>query len=289
MLAFKPKEAPILTQIANSGLFQFIMVVVLGVGVTWFVIRTDRPQQWIQRINRFASVTPNPKTAAVKNTEAGIAEDRAELEAPPAAASSWAARAMVASSPETLSAAATAVSATPSTQTTESSSSAQTATTAVRMLEVDNDYLSTIVQLAHNTNSVLQDGEVKIFILPSTTTVTSVQNLNSTNLTVKVNDNTKANYGTASRGFNLNLFLHSANADVSYFSLQLNKVHPNDSLQIPVEFALRKGEKLVIAGNPILSYFEFENDLINTPPFQIIKSADYKNQKTTFAIVIELQ
>jgi len=286
MLAFKPKQDPILTKIAKSGLFQFIMVVVLGVGVTWFVIRTDRPQQWIQRINRFASIAPNPAKVTAQNTEAGIAEDAAEFEAPPATASSWAARSMVASASEMASAAGAAA---PTTLATAGASAAQEATTSIKMLEVDGEYLNTIVQRAHASNSVLQDTEIKIFILPATATLTAVQNFNSTNLKIKVNSEAKANYGTASRGFNLSFFFNAMNTEFSYFDLQFNKVHPNDSLQIPVNFNLRKGEKLVIAGNAILSYFEFETELSNLPPFQILKSTDYRNQKTTFAIVVELQ
>ena len=285
MLAFKPKQDPILTKIAKSGLFQFIMVIILGVGVTWFVIRTDRPQQWIQRINRFASIAPNPATLNVQKTEAGIAEDAAEYEAPPAAANTWAARTMVTSAPEIATTAGTS----PTTLTTAAVSAALEATTLIKMLEVDGEYLNAIVQRAHASNSVLQDTEVKIFILPATTTLTSAQNFNSTNIKIKVNAEAQANYGTAGRGFNLSFFLNAINAEISYFDLQFNKVHPNDSLQIPVSFNLRKGEKLVIAGNAILSYFEFESELANLPPFQILKSADYRNQKTTFAIVIELQ
>lgn len=289
MLAFKPKAEPILTQIAKSGLFQFMMVVVLGVGVTWFVIRTDRPQQWIQRINRFASVSINnpATTTTAQTTEAGIAEDEADLEAPPAAASAWSSRTMVASAPET--AAATATAAAAGAQAADGATATQNVSTTFKMLEIDTEYLNRIVQQAQGANLVLQDAEVKIFTLPVTETISSVQNLNSGNMKVLLSQVSRANYGSVSRGFNLNMSLVSITAGVHALRLEFNKVHPNDNLQIPVEFNLSQGEKLVIAGNPLLSYFEFETDLTNQPPFQILKSADYRNQKTTFAIVIELQ
>ena len=286
MIAFKPKAEPILTQIAKSGLFQFMMVIALGVGVTWFVIRTDRPQQWIQKINRFASVAPNPSsTVTTQNTEAGIAEDSADLEAPPAAASAWAARSMGASAPEMTSGAAlgTASDAV-STKTSNLASAAQMVNIGIVLTEIDNDYLNTIMQKAFAANSIIQDNDIKIFIDPS-----SPPQAQSEKTRLELNQVVRKNYGTANRGFTINMTLIKVNENAYSIRLLLNKIHPNDNFQIPLDFTLRDGERLYITGHSLLSYFEFENDLINTPPFTILKSADYRNQKTTFAIIIELQ
>ncbi|MES2802918.1 MAG: hypothetical protein V4654_10525 [Bdellovibrionota bacterium] len=282
MLAFKPKEIPILTKVARSGLFQFIMVVILGVSVTYFVIRTDRPQQWIQKINRFASVIPNNQTIKkAQNTEAGIAEDAIEFEAPPAAASAWAARSIVASG------SAAAAAATPSTTTSMATSAAQNAAVALQMTETDNEYINTVMQKAFAANSIIQDSEIKIFIEPATSD-SSAQKPSPDKMLLELNQVARKNYGTASRGFTINMTLVTINENAYSIRLQLNKIHPNDSLQIPLEFKLRKGDRLYITGYPLLSYFEFENDLANMPPFTILKSNDYRNQKTTFAIIIEL-
>lgn len=286
MIAFKPKEEPILTQIAKSGLFQFMMVIALGVGVTWFVIRTDRPQQWIQKINRFASVAPNPtSTVTTQNTEAGIAEDSADLEAPPAAASAWAARSMVASAPEMTSGAALGTTSyAASTKTSNLASAAQMVNVGIVLTEIDSDYLNTIMQKAYAANSIIQDNDIKIFIDPSSPTLAQ-----SEKIRLELNQVVRKNYGTANRGLTINMTLIKVNENAYSIRLLLNKIHPNDNLQIPLDFTLRDGERLYITGHSLLSYFEFENDLINTPPFTILKSADFRNQKTTFAIEVELQ
>lgn len=290
MLAFKPKEEPILTKIAKSGLFQFIMVIILGVGVTWFVIRTDRPQQWIQRINRFASVSTNNNvaTTTAQNTEAGIAEDAADLEAPPAAANAWAARSGEAAATPPTPTTATAAPATPTTQGVVPVSAAQNVSVAVQMTESDNEYINSVMQKAFAANSIIQDSEIKIFIEPATNDKSAAKPP-ADSMLLELNQIARKNYGTVSRGFNISMTLIAINENAYSIRFQLNKIHPNDSLQIPLEFTLRKGERLYITGHPLLTYFEFENDLANMSPFRILKSADYRNQKTTFAIIIELQ
>lgn len=287
MLAFKPKEEPILTKLAKSGLFQFIMIIILGVGVTWFVIRTDRPQQWIQRINRFASVIPNTQpTTTAQNTEAGIAEDAADFEAPPAAANTWAAR--TGEADPTTTAATAAAPASPTTQGLSPVSATQNVSASVQMTESDNDYINSVMQKAFAANSIIQDSEIKIFIEPASAD-SPAQKPPADSMLLELNQIARKNYGTVSRGFNISMTLIAINENTYSIRLQLNKIHPNDSLQIPLEITLRKGERLYIAGHPLLTYFEFENDLANMSPFRILKSADYRNQKTTFAIIVELQ
>ncbi len=283
MIAFKPKEEPILTQIAKSGLFQFLMVIVLGVGVTWFVVRTDRPQQWIQRINRFASVAPNPQAT----TEAGIAEDQADIEAPPPPQGTWAMRS--ASSTEMAAAAMTADAAPAAaslttTQSTQGVSAAVSINTTVQMLEIENENLNLILQIARNNNTVLEDDELKMFVIP-TMNITSVQRLNGTNLKVAMNETARVNFGNSTKAATFGLSLTNITQDVYTMNYYLQ---PSD-FSAPVGFTLRKGEKIIIASHSLLRQFEFENELHNIPPFTIFKSADYRNQKTTFAIVIELQ
>lgn len=296
MLAFKPKEDPLLNKMAKSGLFQFIMVVILGLGVTWLVVRTDRPQQWIQKINRFASIAPNTSLQVkAQNTEAGIAEDEAEdeaeFEAPPASANNWAARSIIASSTETISAVSGAALQVSLQSQASASAAAQGISTSVRMLEVDNEYLNTVVQQAYSSNSVLQDSEVKIFMLPSSMAISAIQNLSSTRLNINLGSFAFAGFIVPDRaqGFELRIAYKGLIQDVYSLGFLLEKRHPNDSLQIPIDFNLHRGEKLVIASNAILNYFEFDTEFANTPPFQIFRSADFRNQKTTFAIVVELQ
>lgn len=281
MSAYKPKEVPVFTKVVKGGVFQFFMVVFLGFGVTYFVVRTDQPQKWIQRINRFASVSPKTNSQAL--TEAGLAAPSQDLESPPALVNNWAARGIVSSTSAT---ATTSETVSTSTELSKTASATNSAPRVLRMIEIDNEYLNTLLQQAHAANSVLQDDEIKIFIAPTTTSISSLQVLNTDNIEGNVTVN---NYGTPTRSLSLETTFRAAADNVFSFGLRFKKTHPNGPFAFPVEFALRRGEKLVIAGNSILSYFEFETQLANTPPFQIMKSPDYRNQKTTFALILELR
>ena len=294
MLAYKPKEEPVLTKIVKSGLFQFLMVVALGVGVTTFVVRTDQPQQWIQKINRFASVTPNPQA----KTEAGIAEDQAEFEAPPPEANTWSARA--ASPTETLpreeglAAMAMAAAAPNAAGTQESVSPTATASAPVKlrvqMVEIDYEYLN---GLLNERNGSLNNigGDVAVFrSFPNIQLDQSkIKNLRTDSLDyTSVKTNSVAS-GNSSHWIRFTANVVDLQASTKFFDAAYIKNHPNDNQQIPVELNLRGGELYIISGRGLLTYFDVEPALADVAPFTVFKSVDYRNQKTTFAIIVQLQ
>lgn len=292
MFAFKPKAEPILTQIAKSGLFQFMMVIALGVGVTWFVIRTDRPQQWIQKINRFASVAPNPQA----QTEAGIAEDQADIEAPPPPQGTWAMRSV--SSTEMAAAAMADSAKTPSAGGADSATAgvnsgrtvSATARLRIQMVEIDHEYLNSI------TNERFGDRTTLLGDIISYHSSASIK-LNLANARVLKTDTlifgeTKSNNvsaGNNARWIRMAINAQDLTISPKTFNAIYIKNHPNDAQQIPIDFSLGAGEQIYISGTGLLTYFDLETELANTPPFTIFKSPDYRNQKTTFAIIIELQ
>ncbi len=292
MIAFKPKAVPILTQIANSGLFQFMMVIVLGVGVTWFVIRTDRPQQWIQKINRFASVTPNPQA----QTEAGIAEDQADIEAPPPHQGTWAMRS--ASSTEMAATAMTDSATAPPAGGADNLAAgansgrtvSATARLRIQMIEIDHEYLNTIMNehfgdrttLLGDITSYHSSGPIKLN--PANTRV-----LKTDTLTFGETKSNNVSAGNNSRWIRMIINAQDLSTSPKTFNIIYIKNHPNDAQQIPIDFSLGAGEQIYISGTGLLTYFDLETELANTPPFTIFKSPDYRNQKTTFAIIIELQ
>lgn len=293
MLAYKPKEEPILTKLVSSGLFQFLMVVFLGIAVTWFVVRTDQPQKLIQRINRFASVTPpvNSKTA----TEAGLADDQAEFEAPAAESNSWTARA----ASETNLALTANTSSTTAVINIEPDSNARvtlvsgTAKVLFRMVEIDHDYLDTLTSEKNGRTTDL-GGNIEAFRTFPRVSVDS-SNFKALKTDVLEFSKDKKNQsliaGNLSRGFRLQLQVLDdlQGKTFRFFNMSYTKMHPNDNQQLTFELFLDAEEKTIISGSDIISYLEVENDIANMAPFQIFKSADYRNQKTTFAIIIELQ
>ena len=293
MIAFKPKKEPILTQIAKSGLFQFMMVIALGVGVTWFVIRTDRPQQWIQKINRFASVAPNPKG----KTEAGIAEDQTDIEAPPPPQGTWAMRS--ASSTEMAAAAmaadtATAPSAGGADNTAAGTNSAQTVSATARlriqMVEIDHEYLNSIMNERFGDRTTLL-GDITSYHSSASIklNLANARVLKTDTLTFGETKSNNVSAGNNSRWIRMAINAQDLTISPKTFNAIYIKNHPNDAQQIPIDFSLGTGEQIYISGTGLLTYFDLETELANTPPFTIFKSPDYRNQKTTFAIIIELQ
>lgn len=294
MLAYKPKEDPILIKIAKSGMFQFLMVVLLGVAVTTFVVRTDQPQQWIQKINRFASVSPNPSQQA--KTEAGIAEDQAEFEAPPPQANTWAARA---ASPTDM--AATAESAAAATaqaqalraETGDASPTqtvSETAKVRIQMVEIDHDYLNNIMNERYGDRTTI-GGDV-ISYKSSASIKLNLANariLKTDIMTFGETKNNSVSAGNSTRWIRLAINAQDISSPQKSFTAMYIKNHPNDTQQIPIDLNLAPGEQLYLSGTGLLTYFDLEPDLANAAPFTIFKSTDYRNQKTTFAIIIELQ
>lgn len=296
MLAFKPKEEPFLTKLFKSGLFQFLMVVLLGVGVTWFVIRSDRPQQWIQRINRFASVSPNPSSnlstqsaTSAQNTEAGIAADAADLDAPPAQANAWSARS--ASPTETTMNGEVGTIATAPASLTRIASG--TAKLKIQMVEIDHDYLDTLTGDRNGQVSAVSDDIQSFRSYPDLIVNSSYITVLKTD-TIEFNKDKKdasVTAGNNTRGFVLTFksLDDLPDATARFFDVYFNKNHPNDAQQLRFEMFIAAREKYIISGAGLISYFETESNLANVSPFQIFKSPTFTNQKTTFAIIVELQ
>ena len=295
MLAYKPKEDPILIKIAKSGMFQFLMVVLLGIGVTTFVVRTDQPQQWIQKINRFASVSPN--TSPQAKTEAGIAEDQAEFEAPPPQANTWAARA-TSPAAETAAESTAATASAPQAQAFRAGTGdvgptqtvSATAKLRIQMVEIDHDYLNSIMNERYGERTSL-GGDIIFYKsnAPIKLNITNARILKTDIMTFGETNNNAISAGSNTRWIRLAINAQDIRSVPKMFGLMYIKNHPNDAQQIPIDFSLSGGEQLYISGTGLLTYFDMETDLANAAPFTIFKSADYRNQKTTFAIIIDLQ
>ena len=69
----------------------------------------------------------------------------------------------------------------------------------------------------------------------------------------------------------------------------VTKTVKNSKESIPSEFELQKGHVFFILWKSALSGFEDEVSLFKIPPFQVIQSPEYLNQRTEFVILIEPQ
>ncbi len=88
-------------------------------------------------------------------------------------------------------------------------------------------------------------------------------------------------------GFQANLDLKSVENQTTKGHLNITKISRYEKIELPIEFELQKEALFFINWKTAMSGFENENLLFTTPPFQILKSADFLNQKTEFIILIE--
>ena len=90
----------------------------------------------------------------------------------------------------------------------------------------------------------------------------------------------------------LQLDLKSQRKSKGLFSVDIKLSRSNyQSLTTLFEFNFEavKNSTLLINGRNLLSEFEFKNQLHSVSPFNIFKSVDFKNEKTEFAILVEIQ
>lgn len=282
MLAFKPIEEPFLKKLFKSGVFQFLLVVLLGVGVSFLVIKTDQQQQWFQKINRFASVGISSSKNVPTPAETTAAEALERNLAPPPIS------ATLTNSENTFAATARTI--------TTSQTAITSAVISVEMMEIETEYANSLIQQAQEANPLLMDSEIKAGILINSIVLSSqhFKKLKSENI-APIDGNYFLWTGLAgqneseNRGLNLKFQIEKSASAPIKLKFIFVKLHPNDPIQIPLETSLKKGEKLILIGNNLLSYLEFETDLANIPPFQIFKSPDFKSQRTTFALTVEVK
>lgn len=279
MLAFRRVEESGLKKILNSGFFQFCLVVLLGLLVSYAVVQSDKPQQWIQKINRFSSVgaTSNAKAQALSE------------EAPPIQALTETDPSVVTAPPPT----APATSETQAVATTSATVQVSaTVSLEIEMIEIETEYLTALLRQAQVNNTMIVDGDVKAAALSSVSIYSSqhYKKLKSTRVTLDgpTPSNNMAGLQRSENplGLAYNFILRPTPDGQRVVSIAITKVHASDPFEFPIDFAVKQDISLLIAGNAFLTYFEMEPELANISPFQIFKSPDFRNQRTTFAIVL---
>lgn len=88
-------------------------------------------------------------------------------------------------------------------------------------------------------------------------------------------------------GFQANLDLRSVENQTTKGHLNITKISRYEKTELPIEFELQKDAIFFMNWKTAMTGFENENLLFTTPPFQILKSADFLNQTTEFIILIE--
>ncbi len=293
MLSFKPIDLPIHKKLLKSGLFQFMFVLVLGTIIAYLVVNTNQPQQWVQRINRFKTLSV-PNSAPVKTTLAESSENIEDL----AVATAAPAEVIIeAASQELVNSFATT-----NTERSQATSAAASKTQALKvkimMIEIDREFLNSLFLYAQNQNFLLSDSGIKAASIPDLMKKINIPfvTLKSTNDPVEIDQifsqwsgqNSPNEQDTA--GLQLDLKSHIKSKGLLSVDIKLSRSN-YQSLTTLFEFNFEavKNSTLLVNGRNLLSEFEFKNQLHSVSPFNIFKSVDFKSEKTEFAILVEIQ
>ena len=290
MLSFKPVDLPIHKKLLKSGLFQFMFVLVLGTTIAYLVVNTNQPQQWVQRINRFKTLSV-PNSAPVKSTlaESSEAIENIAVVTPAEVMIEAASRQQVDSFANTN---------TERTQAVSTAAKTQTIKVKIMMIEIDREFLNSLFQYAQNQNFLLTDSGIKAASIPDLMKKINIPfvTLKSTNDPAEIDHifsqwsghNSPNEQDTA--GLQLDLKSQRKAKNLLSVDIKLSK-SSYQSLTPLFEFNFDavKNSTLLINGRNLLSEFEFKNQLHSISPFNIFKSVDFKNEKTEFAILIEIQ
>lgn len=293
MLSFKPIDLPIHKKLLKSGLFQFMFVLVLGTIIAYLVVNTNQPQQWVQRINRFKTLSV-PNSAPVKTTLAESSENIEDLAVDTAAPAEVI---IEAASQELVNSFATT-----NTERSQATSAAASKTQAIKvkimMIEIDREFLNNLFLYAQNQNFLLTDSGIKAASIPDLMKKINIPfvTLKSTNDPVEMDQifsqwsgqNSPNEQDTA--GLQLDLKSHRKSKDLLNVDIKLSRSN-YQSLTTLFEFNFEavKNSTLLVNGRNLLSEFEFKNQLHSVSPFNIFKSVDFKSEKTEFAILVEIQ
>ncbi len=292
MLSFKPAHLPVHKKLLKSGLFQFMFVLVLGASVAHLVVNTNQPQQWVQRINRFKTLAV-PNTTQVQMTETTNQAKKIDepVSMPPAEVI------IEAASQQQVDSFATASLERSQSSPSSTVSKTQTVGIKVLMIEIDREFLNNLFLYAQNQNFLLADSGIKAASIPDLMKKINIPfvTLKSTNDKVEIEQifsqwsgNNRSSEQDAA-GLQLDVKSQKKTKDLLSVDIKLSRSsYQSQTILFEFNFEAVKNSTLLVNGRNLLSEFEFKNQLHNVSPFNIFKSVDFKNEKTEFAILIEI-
>lgn len=304
MIAFRPAKKPFVKTLIGNSLFQLITISMIGVSVAIYVNKTDQPQKWIQKINTFSSTraqtqqtTTAPTLDSSNSTEAQSTQDSSLSESENTEFKSLSSNE---ASTRTVSDTLNTVSQTEISNNSKISqvTASVHATLSLKILELDNETTNLLIKQMLDNNKLLVDSDIKAGLVKDFDKITSQKskNLKSENLNLIEDESyllwlgNNAQDDAEKKGLLLSFdILKSADNPTNILKFLLDKFHPNSPTRIPIITPFEKNQTLIVIGNSILSYFEFEPELSRIAPYQIFKSTDFKNQKTTFIISVEFK
>lgn len=303
MQAFKPKSVPLTKKFFQSTTTHVALLLIGTVFVGQYVIRSEEPQRWVQKITRSQGVTKSKsKFDDSSVNDSGVAESASE--ASQKNQQNWNPQAQL----ESLRNKEIAVNAnveqpiqTGSSASTEANAAGnpETIEPTFRVLYAEVPIATMNRWVSDSSNAGLyqnlQDysaGIVPEFRKKMDSTVRVLKSAEKKLAPGQSDTNFSGTVGEESGqiiGIATNIEFRNQENGVVHGSIMVNRTQRQGRENFPAEFDLPRGAALVLMGTIKSNSFAAEREQLSMPPFQIFKSPDFAARKTEFVIILEAE
>ncbi len=278
ILAFKPPPVSKSKTFFESGHFQIFILVVAAAVMAYFIVKTDRPQNWVRKFSYYQKVNLKKDLPPEQQTTASAAskDDSETVEL---------------SVSENVNTNEFATAGENTVQNLQQSSDVKLTYSEVSR-EVLNSWVTESQALGLYQNYT---GDLSAGILPNFKSRTSIKfkDLKTEQKKMFLKKTEALISGKTIEetseflGLQINIDLKSKENNTTQGHMKITKISRPGKVDLPIEFELQKGAVFFINWKSAMVGFENENSLFSTRPFQILQSQDFLNQKTEFIILIE--
>lgn len=306
MQAFKPKTVPMTKKFFQSTVTHVILLLAGALFVGQYVIRSEEPQRWVQKITRSQGVTKAKAKFEDKasNEASGISESASEADGPEDQLKSLRNKelAVNANVEQPIQAGSSSPTGLPDAGGSGSSPTARDASAnepnfRILYAEVPTAVVNRWISESSNAGLYQNLQEYSAGIIPefrkkmdATARIlkSSEKKLgpgqSDTNFSGTVGDESGQIIGIAT-----NIEFRSQENGNLHGNIMVNRTQRQGRENFPAEFDLPKGAAFFLLGAIRSNSFQAERDQLNMPPFQIFKSPDFAARKTEFVIILEAE
>ncbi len=278
IFTFKPLPVSKSKTFFESGFFQIFILILVTAISAYFIAKTDRPQNWVKKFSYYKKTNDSTKNNLQKNNT----ETDSSVEATPADVE------IVAPVSANINQFAPAA-------TVAANSSQFFSEIKLTYAEITRQDLTTLVTESQRLGLYQNNLDISAGIYPDykSKSLTKLKILKTEQKKFFLNKTEALLSGktfdetSTFVGLQINIGLKSTENQTTQGHLNVAKISRSDKIDLPLEFELQKNALFFVNWKTAMVGFENEPDLLNTPPFQILESQDFLNQKTEFIIMIE--
>lgn len=287
MIAFKPIPESRSKTFFSSGAFQVFIIIFVAALVAYFIVQSDRPQSWVRKFSYAKKINPQDSDRSQKqlvSEELSSTQTQRTIE-------------ISAPSKDSVNALVPAQSQMQAPTEGSAQSAASEASTELKFTfaEISRESLQTMILESQRLGlyQSFSDFSAGIILNHKPKSLIKLKDLKSDQKSYSL----KKPYAILSGktidetseflGLQTNIDIKSVENQTAKGHLNITKITRSGKVDLPIEFELQKGSLFFVNWKTAMVGFENDSILFNTPPFQILQSQDFLNQKTEFIILIE--